>query len=586
MPSEDKENAVEIDAGATVVNSGRAIADGGGKSANTLGPKLIKKLARPSGLSRLIQLTGDSTTSPLTWLMPEELVETEAHAAIQKWHTSVRKQKKTATVAAEVEEFLSEVRTDLDISKALLAVAAARTLRSIATQLLDLSGRFEELLALADGVTDFEHHPWMHQLLGVELPLTLAFDLPEFGVSDQAIARAVARFEECTGELMDGDGLIDHRYLSVYGPLTACWARCHALAVKLKLEFREETRVQLEWLARTYMMMLRPDGTFGGSGYDSLPAPREMTQTVLKMTPDKLDKKVAEVCCFGEKRKLRTEPHQSGLSEWADTGILQANWKPGTGKCFLTFGNRKCWMEVCREINLLGGDCTPQVTFNDETLSIADNVEVVCWEQQDEGDLVELSFSFGNGVQLERQIYLARDDDFLLIGDAIRSEEAGRFSYRCDYHLAPGVEGLPETETREIYLKDKKIRSLVLPLGLPEWKAARTAGSLTCRDGMLTLTQTAENQTGLYAGLFFDLNRKRSHQPRTWRQLTVGESLQKVRPDVAVAFRVRVGDDQWVMYRSLGEKANRSFIGYNIYDGFFIGRFEEDGQIERMIEVE
>ena len=304
------------------------------------------------------------------------------------------------------------------------------------------------------------------------------------------------------------------------------------------------------------------------------------------MSPDKLDKRVADVCCLGEKRKLRSEPQQSGLSEWANIGVLQAKWRPKTGKCFVTFGNRNCWLEICREINLLCGDCTPQVTFNDETLSIVEDVEVVCWEQEDEGDLLELSFSLGKGVELERQIYLARDDDFLLIGDAIRSEEAGRWSYRCDYHFAPGVEGLPETETREIYLKDRKIRSLVLPLGLPEWKAARTPGSLTCRDGMLSLTQTAENTSGLYAGMFIDLNRKRSHQPRTWRQLTVGQSLQKVRPDEAVAYRVRVGDDQWVFYRSLGEKASRTFIGHNIYDSFFIGRFEEDGHIERMIEVE
>ena len=75
-------------------------------------------------------------------------------------------------------------------------------------------------------------------------------------------------------------------------------------------------------------------------------------------------------------------------------------------------------------------------------------------------------------------------------------------------------------------------------------------------------------------------------QPRTWRRLTVAESLEVVQQDVAVAFRVRVGSDQWVIYRSLGERGNRTFFGENLLDEFFIGTLNRKGMVEAMVQIQ
>ena len=50
--------------------------------------------------------------------------------------------------------------------------------------------------------------------------------------------------------------------------------------------------------------------------------------------------------------------------------------------------------------------------------------------------------------------------------------------------------------------------------------------------------------------------------------------LQVVPRDVAVGFRAQSGDDQWLVYRSLGPAGNRAVLGQNISSEFYAGRFQ------------
>ena len=86
--------------------------------------------------------------------------------------------------------------------------------------------------------------------------------------------------------------------------------------------------------------------------------------------------------------------------------------------------------------------------------------------------------------------------------------------------------------------------------------------------------------------MLFDLKPGRSKRERTWRQLTVAESLEIVPHDVAVGFRAQSGRDQWVFYRSLGPAANRTLLGYNIAGEFAAGRFLATGKVKEWLEIE
>ena len=127
--------------------------------------------------------------------------------------------------------------------------------------------------------------------------------------------------------------------------------------------------------------------------------------------------------------------------------------------------------------------------------------------------------------------------------------------------------------------------ALVLPLALPEWRIDTRPGTLAAVDERMELSQSATG-SALFAPLFVDMDRRRIARPCTWRQLTVGENLAIQPPDVAVGYRVMVGRQQWLIYRSLAPAANRSLLGHNLVSGMLLARFDRKGEVESLVEIE
>jgi hypothetical protein len=72
----------------------------------------------------------------------------------------------------------------------------------------------------------------------------------------------------------------------------------------------------------------------------------------------------------------------------------------------------------------------------------------------------------------------------------------------------------------------------------------------------------------------------------TWRQLAVAENLRRVSDNTAVGYRVQLGSEQWLIYRSFTRFGNRTVLGQNLSSEFFCGRFLPDGTTEMLIEIE
>jgi hypothetical protein len=279
-------------------------------------------------------------------------------------------------------------------------------------------------------------------------------------------------------------------------------------------------------------------------------------------------------------------PEESSVSEWAQLGVLQCDWQRGSPKVGFAYHDGRLIMEIANDVSLIQGNCTPEVSINGRPHFVDDVIELVCWETNKDVDYVELQLSMGP-VILQRQILMNRPDQFLVVADVVIPPEDSRIDYRCEFPYASDIQGVSESETREIYLnKGTKNQSLVLPLGLPEWKNTRTDDSFLSTHRGLQLTQSIKGR-GLLAAVFFVLNRKQSKKPRTWRRLTVAERLETLTDDIAVAFRVLVGRHQWVYYRSIGNKGNRTFFGENVSSEFFVGKFDDrDGKVRSLLEIE
>ena len=69
-------------------------------------------------------------------------------------------------------------------------------------------------------------------------------------------------------------------------------------------------------------------------------------------------------------------------------------------------------------------------------------------------------------------------------------------------------------------------------------------------------------------------------------RLTVAEQLQIQPDDTAVGYRVALGDEQWLIYRSLSEPRNRTLLGHNLSTEMLVARFDTDGEVEPLIEIE
>ena len=71
----------------------------------------------------------------------------------------------------------------------------------------------------------------------------------------------------------------------------------------------------------------------------------------------------------------------------------------------------------------------------------------------------------------------------------------------------------------------------------------------------------------------------------TWRQLTVAEDLEIIPRDQAVGYRVQVGIEQWLFYRSLVPTTCRSLLGQHLGCEFLCARFLHDGTAEPLVEI-
>jgi hypothetical protein len=215
-----------------------------------------------------------------------------------------------------------------------------------------------------------------------------------------------------------------------------------------------------------------------------------------------------------------------------------------------------------------------------------------CRTSDENVDYLELTMQLSGGLRIERHLVLARKDRFLLLADAVLGTRPGALGYRGLVPLGPGIALRGAGPTRERFLVAAsasrplgKRLATVLPLALPEWRRDHRVGELSSGPEGMELCQAIQGRR-LFAPLWLDLDPGRVRQRRTWRQLTVAESLTAQAADVAVGYRVALGSGQWLVYRSLARKRNRSLLGHNLATETLVARFGRHGEVQSIIEIE
>jgi hypothetical protein len=268
---------------------------------------------------------------------------------------------------------------------------------------------------------------------------------------------------------------------------------------------------------------------------------------------------------------------------------MQTDWRKRGGRVALDFSDSPMALEVIgpKGTTLLGGRWPLKVELDGQAQMQLDDWEEVCWYSDDEVDYLEIEARFGDSCCVQRQAMLFREDGWIMLADAMIGDREGKWTMQSSLPLGPGIRHETAAATRESWLvTPQQQRALVLPLGMPEWRRSLSPGKLTVENSALTM-RNATQSLRMYAPLFISLKPSHAAKPLTWRQLTVAEDLVNVPPSVAAAFRVQIGREQWLIYRTLAEPTRRTTLGlHTIYD-FFVGRFDgHSGDLDTLVEVE
>ena len=510
---------------------------------------------------------------------------------------------------SEMESFTPEIAdsspaSELPSVAALSSLLVANRLRSVVLHGNDQ--QFERIVrslrSLAETFcSDDPKSVLLYQWISIELPLTIASQLVAIKPFKKEGKLAARRFVDVTRELLDSDGWPSVRCLEHFGPLAASWTRCVRLAKACKFKLGSSFQSQMDWVPEQFIRLHGPKRKLVFNGNRDSKSDSAFVEFILELESDGGARALAESCGLlkSSKKKKPKQPSVdlACVSEWASSAILRSSWSPKASLVALDFSKRHSLIEIAVKERLISGAMPLEVRSDGKLIDWGEGgFEVVCELEDANNIYLELEIE-GDGVQLFRQLLLSKEDRFLFFADSVVRRDAGEIDYRLKMPLARGIDVIRENGTRELYLnrKGKGIQSLVLPLALPEWTSERCRGLFSVfKDEALGVDVLNVEQTvmlpadggALYCPVFFDLDPKRSRQKRTWRSLTVAETLDIVRPEVAAAFRVQVHEEQWIFYRALQSIGNRTFMGQNFAGDFFAGKFEKDGNVTELVQVE
>lgn len=376
-------------------------------------------------------------------------------------------------------------------------------------------------------------------------------------------------------------------------PLVRVTGWCHQAGQSL---WDHDQRELLSDLTEKAVALCRPDGKLAltnGRAADALPILRHAADLLGWPTSNPSRaclKSLAEHAAGGKPRNSGTAAISvmpSNQSDWARFALLRTDWTAGAASVAIAHHQPLPQLDVTvAGESLLQGSWDLDVRLGDAGIELADEWACVCWESQPEADYAELQMTGPGRLRIERLILLSREDGFLMLADSISGAPAGPLALRSRLRLAPGITANWESGQRSARLEGSKVKVRMLPLSLPADTVHSSPHLCQIEDQTIVLEQRANGQ-GLFAPLIFDFSPSRRRKEVTWRSLTVTEDGNVVSSDIAAAYRWQIAQQQWLVYRSL-RKPNtpRAALGYHTGNGFVMGRFDRNGDVDPMLMVE
>jgi hypothetical protein len=273
-------------------------------------------------------------------------------------------------------------------------------------------------------------------------------------------------------------------------------------------------------------------------------------------------------------------------SDRSRTACLRGDWSPNANSLSVLHHGRFPNVELAtRGALLFSGQWEVELQVANESVGICGPWTCSCWYSDDEADYLELQARPATHVRIERQLLLPRNDDLLFMADVVVGRGDERIDYRSRLPLARDIEVVHDRETRACRLSGPDMLSRLFPIGFPCERVHGCAGQMTNAANYLEFRQTAIG--GIYAPIVIDWNPARRRRPAMWRSLTVAQNGTAVPSNQAAGFRLQLGKEQWLIYRSLSRILEpRTVLGQHTMYETLIGRFSTTGAVDPIVLVE
>ncbi len=272
-------------------------------------------------------------------------------------------------------------------------------------------------------------------------------------------------------------------------------------------------------------------------------------------------------------------------SGWASLGVMRSRWGSPSNICTVGYASDTCRIDFqAAGHSMLRGPWTIDLSVSGQPISFTEEWKLMCWNSDKDGDYLELGRDVKGQVSLIRQFFLSRTDSFLYLTDSIRAE-GGPINYHSQLPLLEGWQSQRDSLTREFAVDHNRTRVRVLPVSLPQYVAHASAGRAEIVGEALQMSAET-SQAGLTSAIMLEWSAARRKWPVDWSLLSVAEEGKKLDSSEAFGSRVRIGDSQFMFFRSLTKATlPRSVMGHHTPYESVIAEFDA-GQFKPLVNVE
>ncbi|HMP78591.1 MAG TPA: hypothetical protein PKD54_04010 [Pirellulaceae bacterium] len=448
----------------------------------------------------------------------------------------------------------------------------------------------EDLFSFESTSPAREQLPWATRLIhDVEIPLVLATWVRTHPIAKPLAARALDHWQVSIDATLSDLGWNPDDIRPDFAACAAAHLRIWLLSKRFRFRLSDELRFRIEHLVLNAVRLWHPDGRlFAGGG--TLSRSHAVLAVMEDMMSTRPERRLMNTIDTGHRgpiaSKTKKLPDTGSFCEPTGIGIMRSDWSTRATAMWINANRGKYRISLSGRGELICGDAVPELQVSGRSIAIPTTTpELNLFHADTDVEYLELEWKLEAGVVWQRQCVLARREQFVVMADAVFSPAAPKIDYTCRFPLVNGIEICEEEETREVRLVTERPLASILPISMGEWKSDGLADKLVGASNQLCVHQSTRG-SALWAVLVLDLDAQRCARPLTWRRLTVGENMQRVPSDQALAIRFQLGKQAFVIYRSLSGLRNRTYLGVNVFSELALGKVDRQGQVQQLLMVE